>query len=111
MAWLVGGLQSSGASRGGAGAGLPPVESERSVGKPARASLAPPSMRPSLSLSPSLSLTLSLSLPPSPPLPLTPSPSPQVTDDVSIVEALGRPVRITPGAYTNLKARGVWPGC
>ena len=26
-----------------------------------------------------------------------------MTDDVSIVEALGRPVRITEGAYTNLK--------
>lgn len=29
----------------------------------------------------------------------------EVTDDVSIVEALGKPVRITPGAYTNIKAR------
>lgn len=27
----------------------------------------------------------------------------EVTDDVSIVEALGRPVRITPGSYTNIK--------
>ena len=26
-----------------------------------------------------------------------------VTDDVSIVEAMGRPVLITPGQYTNLK--------
>jgi 2-C-methyl-D-erythritol 4-phosphate cytidylyltransferase len=29
----------------------------------------------------------------------------EVTDDVSIVEALGEPVLITPGSYTNLKAR------
>lgn len=29
----------------------------------------------------------------------------EVTDDVSIIEALGKPVRITPGAYTNIKAR------
>jgi hypothetical protein len=29
----------------------------------------------------------------------------EVTDDVSIIEALGRPVRITPGSYTNIKAR------
>ncbi|KAL4444326.1 hypothetical protein ABPG75_012063 [Micractinium tetrahymenae] len=27
----------------------------------------------------------------------------EVTDDVSIIEALGRPVRITPGSYTNIK--------
>lgn len=27
----------------------------------------------------------------------------EVTDDVSIVEALGRPVKITPGSYTNIK--------
>jgi 2-C-methyl-D-erythritol 4-phosphate cytidylyltransferase len=27
----------------------------------------------------------------------------EVTDDVSIVEALGEPVRVTPGAYTNIK--------
>lgn len=27
----------------------------------------------------------------------------EVTDDVSIVEALGKPVRITPGSYTNIK--------
>jgi 2-C-methyl-D-erythritol 4-phosphate cytidylyltransferase len=27
----------------------------------------------------------------------------EVTDDVSIVEALGRPVKITAGAYTNIK--------
>ena len=27
----------------------------------------------------------------------------EVTDDVSIVEAMGLPVRITPGAYTNIK--------
>lgn len=27
----------------------------------------------------------------------------EVTDDVSIIEALGKPVRITPGAYTNIK--------
>lgn len=29
----------------------------------------------------------------------------EVTDDVSIIEALGEPVRVTPGAYTNIKAR------
>jgi hypothetical protein len=29
----------------------------------------------------------------------------EVTDDVSIIEALGKPVRITPGSYTNIKAR------
>jgi 2-C-methyl-D-erythritol 4-phosphate cytidylyltransferase len=27
----------------------------------------------------------------------------EVTDDVSIIEALGEPVKITPGAYTNIK--------
>lgn len=27
----------------------------------------------------------------------------EVTDDVSIVEALGEPVRVTPGSYTNIK--------
>lgn len=27
----------------------------------------------------------------------------EVTDDVSIIEALGKPVRITQGSYTNLK--------
>ncbi|KAI3427958.1 hypothetical protein D9Q98_006348 [Chlorella vulgaris] len=27
----------------------------------------------------------------------------EVTDDVSIIEALGRPVRISPGSYTNIK--------
>jgi 2-C-methyl-D-erythritol 4-phosphate cytidylyltransferase len=27
----------------------------------------------------------------------------EVTDDVSIIEAMGRPVVITPGAYTNIK--------
>ncbi|KAG2494923.1 hypothetical protein HYH03_006858 [Edaphochlamys debaryana] len=27
----------------------------------------------------------------------------EVTDDVSIIEAMGRPVKITPGAYTNIK--------
>ncbi|KAG1665293.1 hypothetical protein FOA52_015870 [Chlamydomonas sp. UWO 241] len=27
----------------------------------------------------------------------------EVTDDVSIIEAMGLPVRITPGAYTNIK--------
>ena len=27
----------------------------------------------------------------------------EVTDDVSIVEAMGKPVLITPGAYTNIK--------
>eukprot|EP00887_Chlorella_sp_A99_P006085 scaffold22.g6085.t1 len=27
----------------------------------------------------------------------------EVTDDVSIIEALGEPVQITPGAYTNIK--------
>ena len=26
-----------------------------------------------------------------------------VTDDVSIIEALGLPVQITPGSYTNIK--------
>lgn len=29
----------------------------------------------------------------------------EVTDDVSIIEALGEPVRITPGSYTNIKVR------
>lgn len=28
----------------------------------------------------------------------------EVTDDVSIIEALGKPVLITKGAYTNIKA-------
>lgn len=27
-----------------------------------------------------------------------------VTDDVSIIEALGLPVQVTPGSYTNIKA-------
>lgn len=27
----------------------------------------------------------------------------EVTDDVSIIEAMGKPVRITPGSYTNIK--------
>ena len=27
----------------------------------------------------------------------------EVTDDVSIIEALGRPVRVTQGSYTNIK--------
>lgn len=27
----------------------------------------------------------------------------EVTDDVSIIEALGLPVIVTPGAYTNIK--------
>lgn len=27
----------------------------------------------------------------------------EVTDDVSIVEALGRPVKVTQGSYTNIK--------
>lgn len=27
----------------------------------------------------------------------------EVTDDVSIVEAMGKPVRVTPGSYTNIK--------
>lgn len=27
----------------------------------------------------------------------------EVTDDVSIIEALGEPVQITPGSYTNIK--------
>jgi 2-C-methyl-D-erythritol 4-phosphate cytidylyltransferase len=27
----------------------------------------------------------------------------QVTDDVSIIEAMGLPVKITPGSYTNIK--------
>lgn len=31
----------------------------------------------------------------------------QVTDDVSIIEALGKPVKITSGAYTNIKV-GWW---
>lgn len=26
-----------------------------------------------------------------------------MTDDVSIIEALGKPVRVTPGSYTNIK--------
>ena len=30
----------------------------------------------------------------------------EVTDDVSIIEALGRPVRITAGSYTNIKVGG-----
>lgn len=29
----------------------------------------------------------------------------EVTDDVSIVEALGEPVRVTSGSYTNIKVR------
>ena len=29
-----------------------------------------------------------------------------VTDDVSLVEALGEPVAVTPGSYTNIKAQG-----
>lgn len=29
----------------------------------------------------------------------------EVTDDVSIIEALGKPVKITKGQYTNIKAR------
>ena len=29
----------------------------------------------------------------------------EVTDDVSIIEALGKPVRITAGSYTNIKVR------
>ena len=28
---------------------------------------------------------------------------PQVTDDVSIIEAMGLPVKVTPGSYSNLK--------
>lgn len=27
----------------------------------------------------------------------------EVTDDVSIIEAMGKPVRVTPGSYTNIK--------
>ena len=27
----------------------------------------------------------------------------EVTDDVSIIEALGKPVKVTKGSYTNLK--------
>jgi len=27
----------------------------------------------------------------------------EVTDDVSIIEALGQPVRVTKGSYTNIK--------
>ncbi len=27
----------------------------------------------------------------------------EVTDDVSIIEALGRPVKVTQGSYTNIK--------
>ena len=29
----------------------------------------------------------------------------EVTDDVSIIEALGRPVKVTKGSYTNIKVR------
>ena len=29
----------------------------------------------------------------------------EVTDDVSIIEALGQPVKLTKGSYTNLKVR------
>lgn len=35
----------------------------------------------------------------------------QVTDDVSIIEALGKPVKITSGAYTNIKVGLVGWGC
>ena len=31
----------------------------------------------------------------------------EVTDDVSIIEALGKPVKITGGSYTNIKASAV----
>lgn len=34
---------------------------------------------------------------------LVKSQSLEVTDDVSIIEALGRPVRVTQGSYTNIK--------
>lgn len=36
----------------------------------------------------------------------------EVTDDVSIIEALGKPVKITRGAYTNIKVtpKGPIPG-
>ena len=29
----------------------------------------------------------------------------EVTDDVSIVEALGKPVKVTRGSYTNIKVQ------
>jgi len=35
----------------------------------------------------------------------------EVTDDVSIIEALGKPVRITSGSYTNIKVRAWGAGC
>ena len=31
----------------------------------------------------------------------------EVTDDVSIVEALGKPVQVTGGSYTNIKVNGM----
>lgn len=34
---------------------------------------------------------------------LVKSQSLEVTDDVSVIEAMGKPVKITPGAYTNIK--------
>jgi hypothetical protein len=34
----------------------------------------------------------------------------EVTDDVSIIEAMGRPVKITAGAYTNIKVSAAGPG-
>ena len=31
----------------------------------------------------------------------------EVTDDVSIIEALGEPVQVTQGEYTNIKVQGL----
>lgn len=33
----------------------------------------------------------------------------EVTDDVSIIEALGQPVKLTQGSYTNIKACPFYP--
>lgn len=35
----------------------------------------------------------------------------QVTDDVSIIEAIGKPVKMTEGSYTNIKVLTcmIWP--
>jgi 2-C-methyl-D-erythritol 4-phosphate cytidylyltransferase len=35
----------------------------------------------------------------------------EVTDDVSIIEALGRPVKMTQGSYANIKVRGACLMC
>lgn len=36
----------------------------------------------------------------------------EVTDDVSIIEALGEPVKVTSGSYSNIKVTEVcWPAC